>query len=170
MTQEKTQSEIIAENVIVAFHIGRGGHFYNSGHLSYIGEQKIGDFTSELFISYENQSDILRKIGKRKNLISRFEKCLDADDFGFFEKLGFDLGEKIYTDSNGRSVGLSLEEEESGIGRINIDFDYNTTYTCLLSDCDENELQVIQETTGYRGYNVERFLNALKEEEEETED
>ena len=40
------------KNTIVAFHIGRGGSFYNPGHLTFIGVQKIGetsDFLNNCF-------------------------------------------------------------------------------------------------------------------------
>jgi hypothetical protein len=30
---------------IVGFHTGRGGRFYNAGHITFIGECKIGDFS-----------------------------------------------------------------------------------------------------------------------------
>lgn len=49
----KTKNEILTENenLIVSFHIGRGGRFHNAGHLSYLGERKIGSFISDLFES-----------------------------------------------------------------------------------------------------------------------
>ena len=49
----KTLATVLEENkdLIVAFHIGRGGRFYNSGHLSYIGENTINSFTNDLFLN-----------------------------------------------------------------------------------------------------------------------
>ena len=143
------QNESIG-NTIVAFHIGRGGHFNNQGHLSYCGENTIGHYTNDLFIGWKNEQDIVQKIGDRENLIKKYENCRDAEDFTFFEKLGFDFGEKIYITASGNHVGLSVEEEEeTGIGRINIDNDYDTTYTCLLSECDRGELNAILTAKGY---------------------
>ena len=65
------------------------------------------------------------------------------NNFTFFEKLGFDLGERIYFDQAGNSVELTEKESESGIGCINQDDDYDSTYTKGLKDCDENELKLI---------------------------
>lgn len=35
--------ETNTQKLIVAFHIGRGGHYWNPGHLSYIGEKDFND-------------------------------------------------------------------------------------------------------------------------------
>lgn len=32
--------------IIVAFHIGRGGHYWNPGHLTYIGEKDFNDIVN----------------------------------------------------------------------------------------------------------------------------
>ena len=40
---------------IVAFHIGRGGIFYNPGYISFIGEKTISDFVDNLFLSEEEE-------------------------------------------------------------------------------------------------------------------
>jgi len=39
------------EKTIVAFHTGRGGKFYNAGHVSFIGEKKINEFVNDLFVN-----------------------------------------------------------------------------------------------------------------------
>ena len=128
---------------IVAFHIGRGGIFYNPGYISFIGEKTISDFVDNLFLSEEEE-------------------------------------EKEFLDGNGNSVGLTLADVESGIGTINIDGGYDTTYTCYLTDCSDSELEIIENTKNERGwfatdslYNevhkmmVERGLIEEEEEEEE---
>lgn len=128
---------------IVAFHIGRGGKFHNQGFLSFIGKNKIGDFTDNLFLNYENLDDVKKAIKDRPNLEKKFDKCLNDDNFSFFEKLGFDFGEKVYFDGGGNQVELTEKEEETGIGRINIDHDYDTTYTTYLDECDQKEVEAI---------------------------
>jgi hypothetical protein len=102
-----------AENTIVAFHIGRGGRFYNAGFKTFIGEKKIGEFTNDLFIK------------EREN--GKF--CTPE-----------------YTDACGNPVGLTVKEAKTGVGIVNIDEGYNTTYTTLLSDCDEKEIKLIIES------------------------
>ncbi|MBN2776829.1 MAG: hypothetical protein JXR36_04260 [Bacteroidales bacterium] len=95
------------ENTIVAFHIGRGGKFYNAGYLTYLGEKEIGNFVDDLF------------------------------------PRGDQLGEIRYYDGGGDDTELTQEEVNSGIGTINIDNDYDTTYTKYLCDCDEREINAI---------------------------
>ena len=100
----KTLTEVLEENkdLIVAFHIGRGGRFYNSGHLSYIGENTINYFTNDLFLS-EDESE--------------------------------------YLDLNGEKVGLLVEND--GIGRIDIDGQYDTTYTTTVGQMTDEEVSAI---------------------------
>ena len=50
----KTKLEILQEKqpeLILAFHIGRGGRFHNSGHLSFLDECTINRFVDDLFIN-----------------------------------------------------------------------------------------------------------------------
>lgn len=146
-----TNSNNFAENTIVAFHIGRGGRFNNPGFLTFIGEEKIGKYTEDLFLTYENAYEIGKTIYGRENLKRLLESALEdnADAYNRLEKIGLPLGEKCYADACGNLVGLTEAEEESGVGCINIDNDYNTTYTCRLSDCDEKELHLIVDYAGY---------------------
>ncbi len=132
-----------AGSTIVAFHTGRGGRFYNAGHVTFLGEKKISDFTYDLFVRFENESEILEKIGDRPNLIEKFEECRDNEDFSFFKKLGFDAGEMVYTDGNGNQVGLTVEEADSGVGSINIDNEYNTTTCVFVKDLSDDDINII---------------------------
>lgn len=151
------------ERIIVAFHIGRGGRFFNGGHKSFIGEKKIGDFTNDLFVKYENISDIQDKIAGRENLENLFDIAQEDSEAGNnartrFEKCGFKFGELVYTDCNGNKVGLSVSEAENGIGSINIDNDYDTTYTCYIEDCDELELKLINESVDYKSIQLDAWM------------
>lgn len=42
---------------IVIFKIGRGGRFYNGGHLEFKGIGNINDYTEDLFLSDENEDE-----------------------------------------------------------------------------------------------------------------
>lgn len=137
------------ENRIVAFHIGRGGRFNNQGFLRFIGEKKIGEFIDHLFERHEGLGKLRDAIGDRENIVEKFEDCIGNNDFTFFEKLGFDLGEKVYFDCNGNEVGLSEADVQSGIGFINEDNDYDSTYTCYLKDCGSEELKLILNYSGW---------------------
>jgi hypothetical protein len=168
-----TNSNNFAQSTIVAFHIGRGGRFNNPGHITFLGENKITHYTDDLFLSYENAYEIGKKIKGRENLQNKFEQALDSDTaaISFFEKIGLPLGEKIYTDCNGSPVGLTEAEAVTGIGRIDLDGQYDTTYTRLLSDCNEHELKLIAD---YGGYVDDTIRDYAKEQlgivDEETED
>lgn len=99
---------------IVAFHIGRGGRFNNPGHLSFVGEHKIGDFTDNLWsptIIDENAED------------------------GYIDD---ERPEAEWTCESGDSVGLTNAMVASGIGRIEYDGEYDTTYTMYLKDVEQD--------------------------------
>jgi hypothetical protein len=107
----------ICRNIIVAFHIGRGGRFFNPGHLSFCGVKNIDYF---------------------------------IDNHLF-------LNEDRYLDSNGKFI-ISVKDVESGIGTLNFDGEYDTTYTKLLSDITDREKEAI-----IKGNNFNRIdiLNIL---------
>ena len=57
---EKFQNEIEANqelaNTIIAFHIGRGGRFYNQGHKTFIKwGANINEYTEELFMTEDEK-------------------------------------------------------------------------------------------------------------------
>ncbi len=90
---------------IVKFHIGRGGRFYNGGHLSFLGFEGL------------NEHDI--------------QNCF------------LNMETKEFEDGQGNSVGLTEGEYESGIGTVDHDGEYNSTYAKYLGDCTEKEIFLI---------------------------
>lgn len=79
-------------------------------------------------------------------------KCLGEYPIGHFTyDLFLDCDEEgnivgtEYKDDSGNFVGLTVEQEKTGIGRIDIDGDYNTIYTkrCIDIDCDSTEAYAI---------------------------
>lgn len=162
---------MITQSTIVAFHIGRGGRFHNPGHLSFYGENKIGNYTNYLFLSFENVLEVGKKIKGKENLQAKFEKAIegDAEAIAFFERIGLGLGEVIYTDCNGNPVGLTHSEEQTGVGCINMDNAYDTTYTCFLKDIDESEAQAILNYDGYVDSSITDYAKELLGVENETE-
>lgn len=169
-TKERYKMENL-NKTIVAFHIGRGGRFHNQGHLSFIGENKIGDFVHDLFLNFENEKDFSNRFGfdstGGEDQKSILDLITDRDFDQLKEKFGITelmLGLEQYYDGGGNPVGLTVMEEESGIGTINIDNDYDTTYTIYLEDASENEIEAIRKYQGYKGSEVESFLESLNEE------
>ncbi len=143
------------KDTILAFHIGRGGRFHNSGYLSFIGEANIGDFTNDLYAGYENEKDFKNRLGYNESFggVKSIIDCFsDRDTDTLLESYGISekqLGEYIYKDSNGEDVGLTEEDVEKGIGRIDIDGDYDTTYTTYLKDLNRSEVAAIKRCGDY---------------------
>ena len=150
------------KDLIVGFKIGRGGRFNNSGYKTFLGECKISDFTSDLFVRFENEGKILKEIGNRQNLIDKFYECRSSENFDFFEKLGFDLGQKIFVDGNDNEVGLSYEDYLSGIGIIDIDGAYDTVYTRLLSDLKESDIDLVNASDFWNSLQMIEFLESAQ--------
>lgn len=132
-----------AGDTIVALHTGRGGRFNNAGHVTFLGEKKISDFTGNLFTNFENQQQIYEAIDGRENLIKKYDECNDKEDFSFFKKLGLDAGELIYVSEVGERVGLTVKEAESGVGSIDIDGAYDTTTCLYVKDLSEGDIEII---------------------------
>lgn len=107
----------MTKETIIAFQIGRGGRFYNAGHLSFLGIQKI-DETS----GYINGCYPPRLEGSEED-----DQSPDAE----------------WHDGNGNKVGLTNAMIESGIGIIDFDGDCNTTYTKMIKDVNEQEVKAI---------------------------
>lgn len=103
----KTQNDN-SESTIVKFHRGRGGRFYNGGHVTFVGCERI-------------------------------------DEGSAFDELFLSEDETQWLDSQGKEVGLSVEESETGIGTIDQDGEYDTTTTMHITDCDHSSLAAIAE-------------------------
>ena len=156
-----------AKKTIVAFHIGRGGHFNNPGHKTFIGSKEINEFTNNLYLQYENSYEIFEKIEGHQNLTELYNQVIDKiwDEESdlkekFEKKTGLRFGERVYFAANGEKVGLSYTEANTGIGTINIDNDYDTTYTLQLTDCGEAEINLIIDS---REWNREELLAEMAE-------
>lgn len=154
---------------LIAFHIGRGGQFWNSGHKSYCDQDTpIDNYTDDLFTSFENEEEVADLIGDRENLRDLFEEAIYND--GAAERLkrwGLDLGDKIYVTASGTPVGL--EVQNNGTGKIDIDGDYDTTYVIKLEDCDDEELWLIYNSNNYVSDDVRDYCKEqlhINEEEE----
>jgi hypothetical protein len=124
------------------FKIGRGGNFYNPGHLSFEGVSKGITHTSEFN--------------------SLFPPMLENGE----EDLSPDAE---WRDGSGNSVELTNAMIECGIGRINIDNDYDTVYTIYAKDCSEEESNLVfkqaQEFNGkyYHQYGLDEIIEGVSE-------
>ncbi len=144
--------------IIVAFHIGRGGNFNNPGYLQYLGENTIGRYTDGLTLEYENYLKFKDRYGWDEILTLLTDNNLEDLEkyFGITEEM---LGKRVYFDSNGNKIGLSEKEVEEGIGRIDEDGEYDTTYTRYIDDCTEEEISLILNSTDYKSAELRTWLN-----------
>lgn len=155
------------KDTIVAFHIGRGGRFNNGGWLSCIGEQRISEFINELFVRFENHDEVLSRFSNQqiRNAVIDAIGNNDFEALAAFGVMESDLGEVIYCDQAGNEVGLTVAEAETGIGTINIDHQYNTTYTTTIGELSDDELSAVQRTTGFIGLVLNDLRDMLNEQE-----
>jgi hypothetical protein len=151
------------KNIIVAFHIGRGGRFHSPGHRTFIGEKRINQFIQNFYLRYEHEESIREKYKNHVDFEFIIEKMHDED---YIELLKYgitpiDLGNIIYVDFNNNSVGLTLAECRSGVGVINEDNEYDTTYTKFIEDCTEDEISLIVSYAidGYISVELDNWLN-----------
>jgi hypothetical protein len=142
--------------IVVAFKVGRGGRFHNSGHTTYIGEHRIGEFTDDLFLQWENRLEVYEELSdvlEVDNLFALYEKSIEENDEQSANELrehGFDLGKLGYFTETGHDTCLKPAHVETGVGRIDIDGEYYTVYTKFIEDCTESELEKIAKA--FEGY------------------
>ena len=125
---EKTNE---ATNGMVAmFHEGRGGRFYNGGHLAFVGFKKITE-------------------------------CHDFQQNTFMNE-----AETQLTDCNGNEL-MDAEELQvalnTGIGCLNFDMQYNTTFTRYVKDLNENEAKIMLDSHDWNCCGDCSRMQALRE-------
>ena len=122
-----------------AFHIGRGGNFYNAGHKTFVGFKSIDDLIPEtagrrpanwtptedgiIDLFLQKEWDELKQIQKRTGL--------NDEDF------------REVTLDDGGSESIVFEQNTDGTGEINWDWDYDRYIVRNIEDCDEQELKLI---------------------------
>jgi hypothetical protein len=145
----------MTNKTILYFHTGRGGRFNNSGYISFQGKKNITQILNNskrpTFLSKENLQEIYSDLQERDltNLLQLLDESTDNNDYSRFEKVtGFNLGDDVYTDSNGNQI-ITLAEAETGVGQLNWDNDYDTDTCMFLSDCSEADLCLINNSSEY---------------------
>ena len=119
-----------AQNIKVRFHIGRGGRFYNAGHKTYVG-------------TVNGLSDCF---GESTMLISEDEN-------------GKPLPDSEWQLVDGGVILSGRDEIESETGILDWDGEYDTDIVRKLSECDDDEYQLILDTEE-RGAYVEKDVPA----------
>ncbi len=87
-----------------------------------------------------------------------FKGVQRIDEGDSFNELFFNDKTKEYQNCQGGEVGLTEVEADSGIGRIDQDGDYDTTYTTTIEDLTEEEESLIRESSGYEAEQIIEYL------------
>ena len=119
-----------AQNMKVRFHIGRGGQFNNAGNKTYVGTvNDLSDCFGDSIVFSEDENG--------KPLPDREWKLVDS----------------------GSNVILSGRDEiESETGILDWDGEYDTDIVRKLSECDDEEYQLILDTAERGGHVEEPVL------------
>ena len=120
-----------AQDLKVRFHIGRGGHFNNAGHKTYV-------------VSVNGLSDCFGE----SIVISEDENGHPLPD-----------SEWQLVDGGGNVILTGRDEIESETGILDWDGEYDTDIVQKLSECDDDEYQLILDTEE-RGAYVEKDVLA----------
>ena len=120
-----------AQNIKVRFHIGRGGHFNNAGFKTYVGTvNELSDCFGDSIVISEDEHG--------KTLPDSEWKLVDS----------------------GSNVILSGRDEiESETGILDWDGEYDTDIVRKLSECDDDEYQLILDAAEHCEY-VEKVVLA----------
>ena len=118
-----------AQNIKVRFHIGRGGRFHNAGHKTYVG-------------TVNGLSDCF---GESTMIISEDEN-------------GKPLPDSEWQLVDGGVILSGRDEIESETGILDWDGEYDTDIVRHLSECDDDEYQLILDTAERGGHVEEPVL------------
>ena len=121
-----------AQNMKVRFHIGRGGRFNNAGHKTYVGT-----------------------VNKLSDCFGDFCNIIDVDENGN----PLSDSEWQLEDGGGNVILSGRDEIESETGILDWDGEYDTDIVRKLSECDDDEYQMILDTEE-RGAYVEKNVLA----------
>ena len=104
-----------AQNIKVRFHIGRGGRFHNAGHKTYVGTvNDLSDCFGDSFLISEDENG----------------KTLPDSEWRLM-------------DGGGNVILSGRDEIESETGVLDWDGEYDTDIVRHLSECDDDEYQLI---------------------------
>ena len=120
-----------AQNMKVRFHIGRGGQFHNAGHKTYVGTvNDLSDCFGDSIVFSEDENG----------------KTLPDSDWQL-------------VDGGGNVILSGRDEIESETGILDWDGEYDTDIVRHLSECDDDEYQLILDAAE-RGEYVEKAVLA----------
>lgn len=111
------------------FHIGRGGRFYNPGHMTFV---QIGDLTNSDFCVNSEYYYPKQKDEDGNDILDEYGEPIDDDS-----------DDAQVLDHNGNEVGVTFGELYKGIGRIELDGDYDTWEAIESEDMEDKHIDAI---------------------------
>lgn len=117
----------------VAFRVGRGGRFYNPGHITFHGEMTFAELVRE----------------QSNDLFIR-----DRDEKGRFCK-------RILVDCSGSVV--SEDDIHGNVGRLDFDGAYDTYYVRDMEYLNEEERNAIRKDNSYISDELQSYLQSYNE-------
>lgn len=126
-----TSIYVEAQNIKVRFHVGRGGQFHNAGHKTYVG----------------TVNDLSDCFGD-STIISEYENGKPLPD-----------SEWSLVDGGGNVILSGRDKIESDTGVLDWDGEYDTDIVRHLSECDDDDYQLILDAAE-RGEYVEKTVLA----------
>ena len=120
-----------AQNIKVLFHVGRGGHFNNAGHKTYVGTvNDLSDCFGDCFVFSEDENG----------------KPLPDSEWQL-------------VDGGGNIILSGRDNIESETGILDWDGEFDTDIVRNISECDDDEYQMILDAAE-RGEYVEKAVLA----------
>lgn len=104
--------------IYLSFHVGRGGHFNNPGHITFLGE---GDF-----------QDLIRRCSDYLILVDTDEDGKDLPD-----------DEVKLLDNAGNEMLQGRKAIDSKTGILEFDGDYNTSYVTMFDVLTDQETDIL---------------------------
>jgi hypothetical protein len=121
-----------ADEIYVAFHIGRGGRSYNAGYVTYLGEMNINKL-----IEYNNMHLFYQNKDKKGRFCQPF-----------------------YSDLNGNPI-ITEKQAKTNVGVLDFDGQYDTDVCERLSECTHEQLQLINNDSSYKSIDLVTELERL---------
>lgn len=103
------------KNILVNFHVGRGGRFNNAGYLTFVGTgNEAKNFVeNENYIDYENKHSIIKEHGDIViDLMTDLDTAIDGEDYDAFCKKYGKLGGLTLYDCSGNEIGDYKDNDE----------------------------------------------------------
>lgn len=147
---------------VAVFHTGRGGRFYNAGHVTFLGIYDNFDpdyFGVNVYFGFENWYEFCENYitSDIPDDILDWDTYLDYNNITESDKQKFndyclqhsidfsfeDLGEVIVFKDNGNKTSTTLNELNSTSGSLDLDGGYDSYGWCAVKNLEQDDIKLI---------------------------